>query len=517
MSTRGMLQSKIEEITKEMLPMHMPGHKRRLRPSDCLPYDWDVTEISGADDLHAANGILKEAMERASALWGSRRTFFLVGGSTCGLLAAIRAAAPFGSEIIAARNCHRSVYHAIELGGYKVHWIIPGQDRKFGISRQIGPDQVRSMLRRYPYSTAVILTSPTYEGVVSDIETIARLCHRFRVPLIVDEAHGAHFGLFEEGGFPESAVRLGADAVVQSIHKTLPSLTQTALLHIGGDLLREREVERQLGIFETSSPSYPLMISIDSCVHLLEKKGPALFAAWKEGLDEFYLRAEKFRYLRILGVHGPEENREDRTSRSEEGGRRDRSSRGREDENSSRPFRGQPTRDRSKILISFEGLSMSGAGAAEILREQYGIETEMSSGSCVLAMTGLGDSEETIRYLADMLFEMEDAIEPAASGRPAAAAKHRRENEPVGIPAVRTACRILDAVQSGAEEVPMNEAEGRICGEYLYAYPPGIPILAPGEYIDQDHIRIIRQTEADGGTIHHTHAETPERIVCLEE
>ena len=118
--SRGPLQREIERITEEMLPMHMPGHKRRLKPSDCLPYDWDITEISGADDLHDAEGILKAAMERAAALWGSRRTWFLVGGSTCGILAAIRAAAPFGSEIIAARNCHRSVYHAIELGGYKV-------------------------------------------------------------------------------------------------------------------------------------------------------------------------------------------------------------------------------------------------------------------------------------------------------------------------------------------------------------------------------------------------------------
>ena len=409
MSTKGLLQSEIEKITDEMLPMHMPGHKRRLRPSDCLPYDWDITEISGADDLHAANGSLKEAMERASALWGSRRTFFLVGGSTCGLLAAIRAAAPFGSEIIAARNCHRSVYHAIELGGYKVHWIIPAQDRKFGISGPIRPEQVRSMLRRHPYSAAVILTSPTYEGVVSEIGPIARLCHSVSIPLIVDEAHGAHFGLFEEGGFPESAVRLGADAVVQSVHKTLPSLTQTALLHIGGSLLREREVERQLGIFETSSPSYPLMISIDSCVHLLEEEGPALFEEWRESLDEFYQRAEEFRYLRILGVHGSGDSSADRASR------------GREDERE-----GRPSRDRSKILISFEGLSLSGAKAAEILREQYGIETEMSSGSCVLAMTGLGDSAETIRYLADMLFEIEDTMGRAASGGPAAAGAKRR-------------------------------------------------------------------------------------------
>ena len=170
---RSILQSQIEELSDKTLPMHMPGHKRVMRPSDILPYEWDITEIEGADDLHDADGILKEAMDRASELWKSRRTWFLVGGSTCGLLAAIRAAAPFGSEIIAARNCHRSVYHAIELGGYKVHWILPQEDRSFDVCLDITPEQVRASLRRYPDSAAVIVTSPTYEGVVSDISSIA--------------------------------------------------------------------------------------------------------------------------------------------------------------------------------------------------------------------------------------------------------------------------------------------------------------------------------------------------------
>ena len=493
MGFKGPLQSEIEKITAEMLPMHMPGHKRRLRPSDCLPYDWDITEISGADDLHDADGILLEAMERARALWRSRRTWFLVGGSTCGLLAAIRAAAPFGSEIIAARNCHRSVYHAIELGGYKVRWIIPARERRFMISGPVTPDQVRSMIRRYPDSTAVILTSPTYEGVVSDIGPIAEICHRARIPLIVDEAHGAHFGLFEEGGFPESAVTLGADAVVQSVHKTLPSLTQTALLHLGGELIGEKEIERQLGIFETSSPSYPLMISIDSCVELLAEEGAALFEEWRESLDEFYLCARELDRIKVFGAGAPGDRTDDTL-----------------------------LRDRSKILISFSELGLTGREAAEILREQYGIETEMVSGSTVLAMTGCGDTRETIRYLADALFEMDRL--PAAGRTPRTDKTDRTDRErrlqesgPAGIPPVRTACTILDAVTGCAEEVPMGEAEGRICGEYLYAYPPGIPLLAPGEYIGSEHLRIIRQTEADGGSIRHTHSLNSRAIVCLEE
>ena len=151
------------------------------------------------------------------------------------LLAAIRAAAPFGSEVIAARNCHRSVFHAIELGNYKVHWVIPDQNREFEICKGITPRQIEKAVERYPDSAAVILTSPTYEGVLSDIREISDICAQAGIPLVVDEAHGAHLGLFPEGGFPDGAVKCGADIVVQSVHKTLPSLTQTAVLHLQGD------------------------------------------------------------------------------------------------------------------------------------------------------------------------------------------------------------------------------------------------------------------------------------------
>ena len=478
----GRLESEVEALTNRTIPMHMPGHKRLLCPSGKLPYDLDITEISGADDLHNADGILRRAMERASSLWGSGRTWFLVGGSTCGILAGIRAAVPFHGEIIAARNCHRSVYHAIELGGIKAHWIIPAQNRRLGICREVTAGQVRDSIRKHPNSAAVILTSPTYEGVVSDIREIAKVCRSAGIPLLVDEAHGAHFGLFEEGGFPDSAVHCGADLVVQSAHKTLPALTQTALLHLQSECISEAEVERQLGIFETSSPSYPLMISLDSCVQLLTERGPRLFGQWKERLDLFY---EETQMLRAVKVWNPEQSERGRNSRI--------------------------LRDRSKIVISFKDMGMTGAQAAQILRRRYGIETEMSSGSYVLAMTGCGDSGENLRELAKALESMD------------AEAAALRENDNIQtnaapvIPDAGAACRILTAVTSPTEEVCAQEAEGRICGEYLYAYPPGIPILAPGEWIGKEHLAWIRETEKCGNPVLHTHAGTPGRIVCLSE
>lgn len=482
MSNKHTLQEEIGRLAERTVPMHMPGHKRMIMPSDCLPYEYDITEIEGADDLHCASGILKDAMGRAAALWKSSRTWYLVGGSTCGLLAGIRAAAPFGSEIIASRNCHRSVYHAIELGGYKVHWIMPEQNREFDICLGITVSQVREKLIKYPDSAAVIITSPTYEGILSDIRTIAAVCHRRGVPLVVDEAHGAHLGLFKEGGFPEGAVGCGADITVQSVHKTLPSMTQTALLHLQGNIVKEREIERQLGIFETSSPSYPLMISIDSCVNLLRREGPALFSEWKKGLEQFYDSAERLSCIKILTDECLDGDNEKAV-----------------------------TRDPSKILINFRKAGLSGARAAGILRERYNIETEMSSGMSVLAMTGCGDGRENLKKLFDALSRMDQTLNKrggrAASGR----------RVPEALPEVCTACSILTAVNCPGEEVPAAECEGRICGEYLYAYPPGIPILAPGEYIKKSHLRIIRQKEGEGNPVHHTHSSGKDCIMCLAE
>lgn len=487
--SKPILEAEVGKLTRNTIPMHMPGHKRKLTPSEHLPYDLDITEISGADDLHDARGILRDAMKRASRLWGSGRTWFLVGGSTCGILAGIRAAVPFGGEIIVARNCHRSVYHAIELGGLKVHWIIPAQYRRPGICAGITGKQVKDCILRHPGSAAVVVTSPTYEGVISDIRSIAGICHSAGIPLIVDEAHGSHLGLFAEGGFPDGAVRCGADLVVQSVHKTLPSLTQTALLHLQSRFIAPKEVERQLGIFETSSPSYPLMISIDSCAGLLLKSGPDLFRAWKERLDRFYDGARELRHVRVW----------DPQSAYRSGPGPDSGSLMNLDE-----------RDRSKIWISFGEAGLSGAEAADVLRKQYGIETEMSSGNSVLAMTGCGDTDDDMNRLLYALREMDRA----AAGRRDAEKKPAPQT---AMPRVHAACTILTAVGTAVEEVAMDQAEGRICGEYLYAYPPGIPILAPGEYIGQEHILLIKRSGENGNPVRHTHTDHPDRIVCLAE
>ena len=372
------LQTQLEKYVRQGLyPLHMPGHKRLVQPAPGLPSSWDLTEVEGTDDLHDAGGILSDAMRRTARLWGAERTWYLVNGSTCGLLAAIRALAGHGAEVICARNCHKAVFHAIELSGYRVRWLMPAVNEEWGICGGISALQVQAALSRYPAAKAVILTSPTYEGILSDIKGICRVCHEKGIPVLVDEAHGAHLmPLSAASGFPAGALAGGADLVVQSPHKTLPSLTQTALLHLQGRIADPARVEEELDIFETSSPSYPLMASLDGCTGILREQGEELFQRWADRIGRFDVTVRsRLHRIRILG----------HTDYSSAYG----------------------VCDPGKILIDAGPVGMDGRKIAGILREKYRMETEMTRGSLVLAMTSICDEEEALDRLALALEEIE--------------------------------------------------------------------------------------------------------------
>ena len=454
-------------------PFHMPGHKRLLMPVEGLPYGWDLTEVPGTDDLHEAEGILRDAMERTAEVFGAERTWYLVGGSTCGLLSGIRALAPAGKKVIAARNCHKSVYHALELGDLQPVWLMPPMLPE-GVCGSMDPQAVAAAVEENPDAACVILTSPTYEGVISDIAEIARICHSRHIPLLVDEAHGAHLGFGQ--GWPDSALHLGADVVVQSVHKTLPSLTQTALLHLGkGSLAEPQEIERQLDVFETSSPSYPLLTSIDGCSELLAQQGESLFIQWKNRLDAFDRQTEKLSHLRILG-HG-----------------------GRSRENI---FAFDP----GKIPIYTGGTDLTGRALAQCLRSQYGIETEMSQGEICLAMTGMGDSDRAMQHLAEALAEI-DAARTSGSG-----------STTVTVPQPgRQTLSIARAVTKEREIVSCNQTLGRISGEYVWAYPPGIPLLIPGEEITGEFLQVAEALEKSGTPLHHSHCLEKDCLCLLKQ
>lgn len=419
-----------------MVPMHMPGHKRNeALLGDALPWRLDVTEVEGFDNLHGAEGLLKAAMERAARLYGGKRSFFLVNGSTCGLLAAIRALTGRGDRILVARGCHRSVYHAMELNGLRPVYLMPPVDGASGVAGGIEPASVAAALAAHPDIRLCALTSPTYEGVVSDIRAIADILHARGVALLVDEAHGAHF---LSPRFPESAARLGADCVVHSLHKTLPSLTQTALLHVLTDRVDAQEIARQLSIFETSSPSYPLMASIDRCVGLMAERGEELLAAFRARTDRFRARVRPMERLRVL-------------------------------EKADVFYALDP----GKITLVTRGSSTSGYQLMDELRAR-GFELEMATPGYALALATLADGEDALDRLAGALLEIDRGLLAAPA-------------EPIALPGPpRVELTIDAALALPGETVAVERAVGRIAQEYAWVYPPGAPLIAPGERVGEE-------------------------------
>lgn len=468
MSNAPLLQQALAALAAQRYPLHMPGHKRRMAPAPGLPAAWDLTEIDGADDLHDADGILAQAMQRTAALWGAKRSWYLVNGSTGGLLAALRALAPYGSEVLVARNCHKAVYHGIELGNLRAHWLLPQHDDAFGIYGSITPATVQAALQAHPHAACVVLTSPTYEGICSDVASIASLCHAHGVPLLVDEAHGAHYlPLAAAHGWQGGAVAAGADLVVQSAHKTLPSLTQTALLHLCGPLADADAVQRELDVFETSSPSYPLLASLDGCTAILAEQGDALFAAWRARLDRFDAATADLHTVRLL-CHGAD---------------------------SPACHKAVFAFDRSKILAD-----IGPAGAAFLRRS--GMEPEMVCGHNLLAMTSPCDEDAALDRLAALLHEWDAQAAPTA---------------PLPAPPApgEAVCTIAEALRRPAALVPMESAAGQVAAEYVWAYPPGVPLLAPGERVTPALLDALQALQATGTRLRHTVAKAPDMLAVV--
>ena len=432
-------------------PFHMPGHKRQLTGFGD-PWQLDITEIDGFDNLHHATGILEQLQQQAAELFGSRRSFLLVNGSTCGLLAAISACIPIGGKLLMSRNCHKAVYHALELRSLRPVYLMPERSR-LGIMGSLSPDAVEAALDADPEIGAVLVVSPTYDGVVSDIRAIAALSHSRGIPLIVDEAHGAHFPLSSH--FPASALRCGADVVVGSLHKTLPAFTQTAVLHVNSDLVSEDAVRRFLGIYQTSSPSYLLMASADCCLQLIAREGPKRFGELRTRLDTFYQEMSRLSYMECL-----------------------------------KPL-DTFAWDDSKILLSGQRLGLSGPSLARLLREHYRLEMEMASGHYVLALSSLMDTEEGFQRLYEACAEIERQF--SLNPTPVLADMIDR-SDIYRLP--MAACSIAGAMQQPCRTIPLEEAAGQVSQEYLYLYPPGIPLIVPGEYIYPDLLSLILELRA---------------------
>lgn len=249
-----LLDRLMEYGESDAYPFHMPGHKRQAGAGFAgdfpNPFSVDITEIGGFDNLHHPEGILKESMEWAGNVYGADQTYYLVNGSSCGILSAVCGSVSHGGTILMSRNCHKSAYHGVYLGHLRAEYIYPQTIPEFGIQGGLSPEDVRRLLITHPETEAVLVVSPTYDGIVSDIGAIAKIVHEWGIPLIVDEAHGAHFPFGGEARFPVSALELGADVVIQSLHKTLPSLTQTAVMHVNAGFADISRIDRYVHIPE---------------------------------------------------------------------------------------------------------------------------------------------------------------------------------------------------------------------------------------------------------------------------
>ena len=440
---------------RDIYPFHMPGHKRNTKDfSSPLPLHLDITEISGFDELHNATGILQEAMAQAAALWHTDHSFFLVNGSSGGILSAIRACTKEGDKILVARNCHRSVYHGIELCSLVPIFLSAPTLPQWGIAGSISPWDVEKNLKANPDCRVVFLTSPTYEGILSDIKCIAEIVHEHNGILLVDEAHGAHLGF--SPSFPESAIHLGADIVIQSLHKTLPCPTQTGILHIKSRGVSVKNIQRQLSVFQTSSPSYLFLAAIDGCIHFIKENHAQLFPSYGKNLDWFYRQMEQLVHLRLL-----------------QGG-------------DSAIF----AHDRGKLFISTRNTNITGVALAALLREQYLLETEMAEKDSVLAMTSICDTQKGLKRLADALLSIDKTL---------SACENREES--ISLPLPKSYCSIKNALKASHIHINLCQSAGHISCDYLWAYPPGIPLIIPGEEISGSLLAEWMQMEKAGITL----------------
>ena len=420
-----------EYIRSDVLPMHMPGHKRNPAFTG-MP--GDITEIDGFDNLHSPRGLIRDIEKRAAGIYGARDAFISVNGATALIYAAIHASTFRGEKILTASNCHISVWHAIETAGLVPVILDPAKDADTGAFGEVDPESLEEALKAGDINTAVI-TTPTYEGVISDTGKLYEICRRYGCTLIADESHGAHFGVKGNSRFPETA---HADIVIKSLHKTMASPTQTAVMLITVELPFKDLIRHYLAVSESTSPSYILMSGISSALDHTDTD--AFFDIVSEGRDDLSS-------LQNLELY----NRKDA--------------------------------DPSKFVILTRGY-MTGYELADRLRKEYSIEVEASFPSYIIAMTGIGDTRESLRRFTGSLKDIDKDLKessevftectyPPGKGR-------------------RFMLSIEDAVRSEKVMTPIAKAEGRMSAEYLFAYPPGIPILIPGEVVTSDAVKALQ-------------------------
>lgn len=448
----------LEHAARRPVSFHMPGHKgselyRRYGYGEFLEkfMDCDITEIPGADNLFQTEGILQETQRRYATLYGVEHSYMLINGTSSGIIAGILASVPEGGQLIMARNCHKSVFNALSLGNIQPAYVYPEMMETHGILGQVTAAEIQRAIEENPKAQAVILPSPNYYGICSDIEAIARVVHEYGKFLIVDQAHGAHLKWLSKkeygGREPVCAEDAGADIVINSIHKTLASFTQSAVLNLNSQRVDRYVLEDKLQAIQSTSPSYLLMASLDISADLLEQHGKELMTEWNENLDDFYGSARELSGVKIIENDG--------------------------------------LLDRSKININTAGLGMTASDLESKLMEK-GIFSELTTGNILMLMTGIGNQRKDFQRLLEAL---EEISRQQGEGRRLETAAENGGKMPEK--------KELFPVPRRKKRVKLEDAVGMICASSIIPYPPGIPLICPGEKLEKEEIAYIaglRQT-----------------------
>ena len=448
----------LKHIQRNPIPFHIPGHKKgrgmdpefRAFVGDAV-LAMDLINISPLDDLHHPTHIIKRAQELAAQAFGADHTFFSVQGTSGAIMTMILATCQPGDKIIVPRNVHKSVMAAIVMAGAVPVFIHPVLDKRTGIAHGITTSSLAKALDEHPDAKAVLVINPTYYGIAANLKQIVELAHSRQIPVLVDEAHGVHIHFHEQ--LPLSAMQAGADMAATSMHKLGGSLTQSSILNIQGPLVNPNRVQAILSMLTTTSTSYILLASLDAARRYLATQGQRLLG---ETLALAAYAREQIANIPGLYCIGPEILGSEATHAI----------------------------DLTKLPICVKDLGITGYEAEVWLREHYNIEVELSDLYNILCILTPGDTRETVDVLIRALQHLSREFQHQLSS-----CSIRVQLPPIPVLALTP----REAFYSDTETVPLRESAGRIIAEFIMVYPPGIPILLPGEIIDQESLDYIRQ------------------------
>jgi len=472
----------LKHRNRHPIQFHIPGHKkgqgmdpayREFVGDNVLSID--LINIAPLDDLHAPKGVIMQAQNLAAEAFGADHTFFSVQGTSGAIMTMIMTVVGPGDKIIVPRNVHKSIMSAIVFAGAIPIFIHPEVDSELGISHGISPESVERALTTYPDAKAVLVINPTYFGFVADLKRIVEIVHARNIPVIVDEAHGVHIKFHDE--LPLSAMQAGADMAATSTHKLGGSMTGSSVLNVREGLVTAKRVQAVFSMLTTTSTSYPLLASLDTARRQLAVHGYDL-------LDEAIRLAKdaRKRINAIPHLHCV----------------------GRERLGTSATFDMDPL----KLLISVKDLGITGHVAEEWLRQNANLEVELSDLYNILCLVTIGDSKKEINLLINALTRMSKNFESEAS-------VIETNVQIPEIPALAMTPR--DAFYAQTESIPLSQAEGYICAEFIMVYPPGIPIFIPGEIITQSNIDFIKMNIEAGLPVQGPEDSTLQNIRVIKE